>query len=84
VREEIDARQSELTPDERRVLAKNLRELGGLIAEMAEHRSRATLMRRGEEIERQLINGEVSPHSAIDTMKWLSGYLDGAQNVDDK
>lgn len=84
VREEIDARQSELTPDERRVLAKNLRELGGLIAEMAEHRSRATLMRRGEEIERQLINGEVSPHSAIDTMKWLSGYLDGAQNTDDK
>lgn len=84
VREEIDARQAELTPDERRVLAKNLRELGGLIAEMAEHRSRATLMRRGEEIERQLMNGEVSPHSAIDTMKWLSGYLDGAQNQDDK
>lgn len=80
VREELEARQSELTPDERRVLAKNLRELGGLIADMAEHRSRATLMRREDEIERQLMSGEITPHSAIDAMKWFSGYLDGVQD----
>lgn len=83
MREELEARQAELTPEERRVLAKNLRELGGLIAEMAEHRRRATLIRREDEIERQLMAGEITPNSAIDAMKWLSGYLDGAQNRDE-
>jgi hypothetical protein len=82
VRDELDARQGDLTPDERRVLAKNLRELGGLIADMAEQRSRATLIRREEEIDRQLMAGELIPHSAIDAMKWLSGYLGGAQKGD--
>ncbi len=83
VRLEMEARQNELTPDEQRVLAKNLKELGNIIATLAENRSRATLIRREDEIERQLVTGELEPQSAIDTMKWLAGYLDGLQRRDD-
>jgi hypothetical protein len=79
VRAELDSRGAELTPDERNILAKNLRELAELITDTAENRSKATLIRREEEIERQLLSGEQSPHSAIDTMRWLSGYLSGLQ-----
>ena len=82
VRSELDARGSELTPDERSVLAKNLRELADLITNMADRRSKATLIRREEDIERQLLAGDQEPESAIDTMRWLSGYLSGLQ--DDK
>ena len=46
---------------------------------MAERRSKSGLMRREDNIERGLLSGEQSPHSAIDTMKWLSGFLDAAQ-----
>lgn len=83
LRSEMDARLDTLTPDESRVLAKNLRELGSLIAEMSEHRSRASLMRREDEVERQLMTGEQQPQSAIDMMKWFSGYLEGAQDNED-
>lgn len=76
LRQELDIRRDELTPDERRVLAKNLKELNGLIGVMNEHRSRATLIRREEELERQLLSGEYTPQSAMDMLKWLSGYLD--------
>ncbi len=79
-RQELDARGTELTPDERNILAKNLRELADLIAEIAENRSKATRIRREEEIERLLLTGEQSPHSAIDTMRWLSGFLSGLQD----
>ena len=77
VRAEFDAREAELPPHERRALANNLRELAQLITTMADNRSKATIMRREEDVERQLVTGEQDPHSAIDTMKWLSGYLDG-------
>lgn len=80
IRQELDARGAELTPDERNILAKNLRELAELITEIAERRSKATLIRREEEIERQLLSGAQSPQSAIDTMRWLSGYLGGQQD----
>lgn len=81
-RAELENRQGELTPDEKKVLAKNLRELGGIIALMAEHRSKASLIRREGDVERQLISGGQLPHSAIDMMRWLSGYLDGAHHHD--
>lgn len=80
VRAEFEARETELTPDERSVLAKNLKELADLITEMADNRSKATLIRREEDIERQLLAGDQEPHSAIDTMRWLSGYLSGMQS----
>ncbi len=81
LRQELDVRRDELTPDERRVLAKNLKELNGLIGVMNEHRSRATLIRREEELERQLLSGEYTPQSAMDMLKWLSGYLDDSHKA---
>jgi hypothetical protein len=79
LRAELEARRDEISPDEQRVLAKNLKELSGLIVEMAEHRTRANLIRREDELERQLMKGEHPPQSAVDMMKWLSGYLEGIQ-----
>ena len=79
VRVELDAREEELQPDERSVLAKNLKELTQIITVMAENRSKSTLMRREDDIERGLVSGEQHPQSAIDMMKWLSGLLDGTQ-----
>lgn len=79
VRSELSTHQTELTPDERSVLAKNLKELASLIIQMADNRSKATLIRREEDIERMLFAGEQEPQSAIDTLKWLSGYLNGLQ-----
>ncbi|MBC8097898.1 MAG: hypothetical protein H7Y11_00510 [Armatimonadetes bacterium] len=83
VRLELEAHDDELSPDARRVLAKNLKELGNLIVEMSEYRTRASLIRREDDVERGLMSGEHQPHSAIDMLKWLSGYLDGAQDDDE-
>lgn len=79
-RAELDSDTEALSPDERSVLAKNLKELAQLVITMSEHRRKATLIRSEENIERQLFTGEQHPQSAIDTMKWLSGYLNGAQD----
>lgn len=79
VRTEMEALDGKLTLDERSVLAKNLKELAQLIIDMSDHRSKASLMRREEDIERGLLTGEQQPQSAIDTMKWMSGYLNGSQ-----
>ena len=83
VRADLDQREGELSPQERKVLAKNLIELAQLITAMAENRSKANLRRSSEDVERQLLTGEQQPHSAIDTLKWMSGYLDGAQDSGD-
>lgn len=80
VRMELDARKDELAGDERSVLAKDLKELAQLISVLAENRSKATLIRRQEEVERQLFTGDQQPQSAVDTMKWLSGYLNRMQD----
>ena len=47
---------------------------------MAENRSKATLMRRGDDVDRLLMTGEQQPHSAVDTLKWMAGYLSGTQD----
>lgn len=83
IRGEIDARASDLAPDERHILATNLKELAQVITSMAENRSRPILRSDGT-IERQLVTGEQHPQSAIDVMRWLSGYLDGMQENDDQ
>lgn len=76
---ELDVRGDELTPDERQVLAKNLKELGDLIVQMSQIRSKATpRIRRGGDLDKGLNSGETSPQNAIDAIKWLSGYLEGA------
>ncbi len=82
IREELDARRAELTEAELKILTNTLKELATLIAELGDNRSKATIMRRGDDIDRQLITGEQTPHSAVDTLKWMAGYLSGAQSDD--
>jgi hypothetical protein len=77
---EMEARESQLSTEERSVLARNLKELAQLIATMADLRSKSSLMRREDNVERQLLSGGQQPQSAVDTMRWLSGYFDGLQN----
>ena len=83
MRAELDSRSEELSPHQQQILANNFKELAHLIASMGDSRSRASIMRRGEDLDRQLISGEQPPHSAVDALKWMAGYLSGAQNRDD-
>ena len=80
IRLEMDARAEELSPHELKILANNFKELAQLVTTMAENRSKATLMRRGDDVDRQLMTGEQQPHSAVDTLKWMAGYLSGTQD----
>lgn len=80
LRAEMDTQQASLSDQQRSILATNFRELAFLISEMADHRSKANLMRRGENIDRLLMSGEQQPDSAVDLMKWMAGYLDGSQS----
>ncbi len=79
IRLEMDTRAEELSPQEMKILANNFKELAQLIASMADSRSKATLIRRGDDVDRQLMTGEQMPHSAVDALKWMSGYLSGTQ-----
>lgn len=81
-RAELDAQADMLPPQERQVLANNLRELALMIASMGDNRTRANLMRRTDEVDRELMKGEERPHSAVDAMKWLAGYWGGTQEDD--
>lgn len=84
LRAEIDMRRDELTPQQLQILANNLKALAALISEMGDSRTKASLIRRGEDIDRALITGQHQPHSAVDTLKWLSGYLSGAQETENE
>lgn len=84
MRAEIDAHADELTPHEQKIMANNLKELAQLIGSMGDNRMKASLMRRGDDIDRLLMTGEQIPHSAVDTLKWLSGYLSGTQEKDEE
>ena len=50
IRLEMDARAEELSPHELKILANNFKELAQLISTMADNRSKATLMRRGDDV----------------------------------
>lgn len=82
-RAELDARQDQITPQERQILANNLKELAQIVASMGDNRTRANLIRRGEDLDRDLMTGEQKPHSAVDAMKWLSGYWGGTQETEE-
>lgn len=73
-----------LSADERHILANNLRNLAHLMIQMAENRSKPSLIRSDDSIDRQLNLGEAHPHGSIDMMKWVAGYLDGAHNSSDE
>lgn len=77
---ELTNRADDLSAQERSVFAKDLRELAELISTMADYRSKSTLIRREDDIERQLMSGEQDPQSAIDTMRWLAGFLGRMSN----
>jgi hypothetical protein len=80
IRAELDAREGTLNEQEERILARNFKALAQMIGEMGDHRSRASLMRRGGDVDRHLMTGEQQPSSAVDVMKWIAGYLDGVQS----
>ncbi|MEO8398088.1 MAG: hypothetical protein ABI700_34155, partial [Chloroflexota bacterium] len=84
IRLEMDARAEELSPHELKILANNFKELAQLISTMADNRSKATLMRRGDDVDRLLMTGETQPHSAVDALKWMAGYLSGTQEKSDE
>lgn len=83
IRHELDHMNGELSTEERYVLAKNLRELAQLVVWMSDKRSKSSLMRNDEVIDRQLMRGDANPQGSIDMMKWIAGYLDGAHDVDE-
>jgi hypothetical protein len=82
VRDELNNRDDQIPPEERQVLASNLKELAQLIAEMGDNRTKSNLIRRGDDLDRDLMSGEQPPHSAVDALKWLSGYW-GATREDE-
>lgn len=85
IRNEIEARAEQLPVALRPVLSTNLKELAQLINTISDNRSKPTLIRNDDMIERQLASGEQEPQSALDVMRWLSGYLDGIQkDADDE
>lgn len=84
IRAEFDARREELSPHELKILANNLKELAQLVGTMGDNRTKANLMRRGDDIDRQLITGDQPPHSAVDALKWMSGYLSGMHEKADE
>ncbi len=79
VRAEMGNALDTLPPDVRQVLATNLKQLAQLLADMADRRTKPSLMKSDEALERQLASGDIAPQSAVDLMKWLSGFLDGTQ-----
>jgi hypothetical protein len=81
IRSELNTRREELSEHQWHILAKNLKELAGLIGLMGDQRSRSSLVRQN--VDRQLLAGEQQPESAVDAMKWMSGYMDGIQGRGD-
>ncbi|MCY3978442.1 MAG: hypothetical protein OXG23_10120 [Chloroflexi bacterium] len=78
IRRELDEIGRGLSSEKRHILANNLRNLAHRVTQMAEKRSKPSLIRSDESIERQLQHGEADPQGSIDMMKWIAGYLDGA------
>ncbi len=84
IRREVDVLSRELSSEQRHILANNLRNLAIRITQMAERRSKPSLIRSDDTIDRQLMHGEANPQGSVDMLKWIAGYLDGAhpQKID--
>lgn len=78
IRREVDVLSRELSTEQRHILANNLRNLAIRITQMAERRSKPSLIRSDDTIDRQLMHGEANPQGSVDMLKWIAGYLDGA------
>ncbi len=81
--DELADYRDELSPDERFILAKNLRELAQLIPIMSDKRTKPSLIRSDDVLDRQIISGAQNPQGAVDMFKWLSGYWDKPQAEDE-
>jgi len=79
-RTELETQNDSLTPQELQILASDFKDLAELIGLLGDKRTKPNLIRREEEVDRQLIQGEQSPHSAVDVLKWMAGYLGGLQD----
>lgn len=84
IRNELEAHADELPRDSQQVLATNLKELAQLITTLADNRSKPSIMRNDTTVERLLARGEQQPQSAIDVLRWLSGYFGGLQRDEDE
>ena len=80
IRRELDEVSANLSTDEQHVLANNLRNLAYRITFMANNRSKPSLIRSDDSIDRHLMLGEANPQGSIDMMKWIAGYLGGAHS----
>jgi hypothetical protein len=83
MRAELDVHEGALSEQERHILATDFRELAHLIGVMGDHRSKPNLIRREEDLDRQLMRGDQEPHGAVDMLKWMAGYIDGLQASDE-
>lgn len=77
IRMDLSERMLELPPADIRLLANQLAALAQLIGELGDSRTKPALLRR-EDADQLLAHGETDPHSAVDALKWLSGFLGGA------
>ncbi|MFN8378902.1 MAG: hypothetical protein U0452_09545 [Anaerolineae bacterium] len=77
IRMDLVDRMVELPPTEVRLLANQLAALAQLIGELGDSRTKPALLRR-EDSDQLLAHGETDPHSAVDALKWMSGFLGGA------
>lgn len=80
LRAELDAGANEIPMQSRQVLANTLQELAQIVASMGDNRSKPGFVRRGDDIDHQLSTGEQPPHGAVDALKYIAGYLSGAQD----
>ena len=83
IQSELETHQGDLTEQERHILSRDLKEMAHLIGVLGDHRTKGSLMRREDEVDRQLMQGEGEPHGAVDMLKWMSGYLGGLQGDKD-
>lgn len=79
MRAQLDLHEEALSEQERHILATDFKELAHVIGVLGDHRSKPNLIRREEEVDRQLMQGDQEPHGAVDMLKWMAGYIDGLQ-----
>lgn len=82
LRDELGRNFAEVPPEYVRLLANQLKALASLITDMADERTKTSLIRRSDDVDHQLATGDLAPHSAVDALKWIAGYLEGAQDAE--
>jgi hypothetical protein len=76
MRMELEARRSSVPSTDVRLAANQFSALAQLIGELGDSRTRQALLRR-DDADQLLARGEANPRSAVDALKWISGFLSG-------